>query len=421
MRLCTCFGVCLILAGSLLRPGYAVAEEKVFATSSVCTETLSLESFRALALNKSPLISSINYEFSQALARSIEIEVLANPELSVEKTYTNDRLAGDDEAQMQVSIGQPLRLSNFGSRARVAALIREAGDREQQVKLLEFIQNITVQFKTLSALQQSKEIILDAQRKAAEKHIEILSGVKKGLLSAGDEFFFEGEKYRLSAQANGVAASIEMLQKKLSEITGTACLIRTPALDELEPIPDLEVLLEKAQQSDLSVEARSRVLHTLARAEEELAEMDSYPLLIPRIVYQHTNDGGDFFGAGITIPIPFWNRNQSEKIKARSQQVVTEKRISYLTEGGLIHQIALLRQAAENAQQQSILYSSKVIPAFARALAAQEKLYARGKGSVLQVWQALRAHTEAQAQGLQHWIQAVAIRVELSIVIGEEV
>lgn len=405
----------------MLRPASVVAEEKAATIDSVCSEVISLDSFRALALNKSPLISSIDYEFSQALSRSFEIEVLANPELSVERTYTSDRLDGADEAQMQVSIGQPLRLSNFGSRARVAELIRAAGNREQQAKLLEFTQNLTVQFKTLSALQQSKDIILAAQRKAAEQHAQILSGVKKGLLSAGDEFFFEGEKYRLTAEATGLTARVEILQKNLSELSGTACRIRAPAPDAFEPVPDLDTLLEKAKQSELSVEARSRVLDSLARAEAELAEEDSYPLITPRILYQHTNDGGDFFGAGITIPIPFWNRNQAEKIKARSQQEVTEKKKTYLTDGGLTRQIALLRQATDNAQQQSELYSSKVIPAFARALAAQEKLYARGKGSVLQVWQALRAHTEAQMQGLQHWIQAVAIRVELSIVIGEEV
>ena len=40
---------------------------------------------------------------------------------------------------------------------------------------------------------------------------------------------------------------------------------------------------------------------------------------------------------------------------------------------------------------------------------------------MMQVWQTLRTFNEVQTQGLQLWLEAVSVRVQLSLLVGEEV
>jgi len=80
-----------------------------------------------------------------------------------------------------------------------------------------------------------------------------------------------------------------------------------------------------------------------------------------------------------------------------------------------------LRDAAVNSQEQADIFLQNVIPAFSAALEAQEKLYSQGKGNVIQVWQTLRTLNEVQSQGLLLWLEAISIRVQLSLLVGEEI
>jgi len=74
-----------------------------------------------------------------------------------------------------------------------------------------------------------------------------------------------------------------------------------------------------------------------------------------------------------------------------------------------------------NSEEQAQLFTKKVIPSFEKAFQSQEKLYAQGKGNVLQVWQTLTTLNGVQTQGLQLLLEAKSLRIQLSILIGEEI
>ena len=413
--------VILLCTGLSLYGGIATAEIKDSRKPATCEQSLSLEGFRASALSQSPLVAEIDRDYAKELASAFDTEVLINPELQAEQTFTRMNVGGDDDPQAQVSIGQTIRLSNFGSRERVAALIRRSGDRQKRAQILELTQKLLVQFRTLYVLQETEKILANAEQRAAKKVLLISAGVKKGLLSQGDEKLFDGERYRLQAQRKGVAATIATLQSELARSTGSPCTILTTGQELLTELPSEELLLQKARSSDLSESTRVDLLVNLAREEMRLSELDAYPQITPRLVYQHTNDGGDFFGAGLSMPLPFWNRNQGQQIRSRAEQRFVEAKSTFLSNGGLEVQIKNLRRAAESSKEQSEIFSLKVIPSFEAALRSQEKLYAEGKGNVLQVWQTLRTFNEVQTQGLQLWLEAVSVRVQLSLLVGEEV
>ena len=388
---------------------------------SACRRALTVEEFRAVAFEKSPLVAEIDSEYVRQAAQAFEVEVLGNPEIQAEQVYTSMRIGGADDPQTNASIGQPLRLSNFGSRGRVAALLRKSGDTQKRAKLLELTQKLALQFYTLYMLQRTEALITQAEQRAARQAALIHEGVTKGLLSQGEHKLFEGEKYRLQSQIKGVQASHHMLQAEISKSLGLACLVEAKGDPLVGVIPTEEVLVAKARESDLSELSRVDLLEALSAEQVKLAQLDAFPSVTPRLVYQHTNDGGDFVGVGIAMPLPLFNRNQSATMRSQADQISARRRRDFLNQGGLEEQVRALRSAAVSASEQAELYSKRVVPAFEEALRSQERLYTQGKGSVLQVWQTLRTCNDAQRESLAVWLNAAVSRMQLSLLVGEEV
>jgi cobalt-zinc-cadmium efflux system outer membrane protein len=399
----------------------SLAEGATVASASSCDRTIALDELQSLALQKSPLLAEIESEYANHISDAFETEVLINPELQAEQAYTSMKINGDNDPQANVALAQRLKLSNFGQRQRVAALLRKAGDTQRSVRLLEFTQKINLQFYTLHALQRSEGILIDSEELASKKVVLVHQGVLKGLLSEGDHKLFEAEKFRLQAQRRGLQSTIHALQGELSKAVGSACVWHARSEPTFPALPSEAELLTKARESRLSDMARADLMLGLASEQVRLAELDRYPEIAPRIIYQHTNDGGDFVGAGIAIPLPFFNRNQGEIGRAQATEMAARRRKELLSDGGLETQVRSLHAAVVAATEQAELYSAKVVPAYEAALRSQEKLYAQGKGNVLQVWQTLRLFNEARNEALTLWLGAATARIQLSLLVGEEI
>lgn len=386
-----------------------------------CELKTSLEEFRAHALANSPLVSDIDRDYAGQVAKAIDTKLWANPELSAEETWTRMYIGGANDPQSSVTLSQPLKLSYFGKRSKVAELLRKAGDTEKNIKLLEFTQETTVNFVRLFALQETARILQLAEDSAARKVAIVRKHVKEGLLSKGSEALFQGEKFRLEAQRLGAEASLSSLRSELAMSLGTTCSVSAIHAPQLPKIPPSEILVEKARSSRISEKARYDVIQELTTEQLRLAELDAFPSLAPRVVYQHTNDGGDFIGAGITIPLPLWNRNQAEITRASADREVAQRKSHLINNGGLELQVTSTHAAAVSSERQVEIYTAQVETAFTSALQAEERAYMTGKGSVLQVWQTFRALNEAQLTGLNLRQLAAMARARLSILVGEEV
>lgn len=413
--------VVFLTVGFCVTPTVVHAETNQDSAIKDCQVKLTLDSFRAHALAHSPLVAEIDRDYATRVAQAIETELLTNPELSGFQTWTRMYVGGANDPQTEVSLSQPLRISNFGNRDKVADLIRKAGDTERGIKLLEFTQQTTVNYVRLYSLQETLRVLTLAERDAANKVAMANKQVKEGLLSQGSEAVFQGEKARLEAQRVGTEGSLAALQSELSMAIGTTCRVVASAAPPFSKIGPALALLDKAQSSRISEQTRLRILQQLATEQTRLAELDAFPIFAPRVVYQHTNDGGDFVGAGITMPLPLWNRNQPDITRATAEQEASRQKTDLVTKGGLALQVSTTHAAAVSAQRQIELYSTRVEPSFRAALEAEERAYLSGKGSILELWQTFRALNEAQVTGLALWQHAAMARARLSILVGEEV
>lgn len=414
--------------GLLIAIGIGVSLLASFASAApvaqggtACELKTSLEEFRAHALAHSPLVADIDRDYALQVAKAIDTKLWANPELSAEETWTRMYVGGANDPQSSVTLSQPMKLSNFGKRDKVAELLQKAGDTEKNIKLLEFAQQANVNFVRLFALQETVRFLQLAEQDAAKKVGAVRKQVREGLISQGSEALLEGEKFRLEAQRVGADASLATLQSELAMALGTTCAVIATRPPQFTKIPAVTNLLERARSSRISEKARLDILQQLAAEQVRLAELDIFPSVSPRVVYQHTNDGGDFVGAGITIPLPVWNRNQAERTRAAAEQDVARRKANLINQGGLELQISSTHAAAVSSERQVEIYTRQAEVSFKAALEAEERAYASGRGSVLEVWQTFRALNEAQLTGLSLRQQAAMARARLSILVGEEV
>ena len=386
-----------------------------------CELKTSLEEFRAHALANSPLVAEIDRDYAMQLAKAIDTSLWANPEISAEETWTRMYVGGANDPQSSVTLSQPIKLSNFGKRDRVADLLRKAGDTEKNIKLLGFAQETTVNFIRLFILQETVRILQLAEDDAIRKVAAVTRPVREGLLSQGSEALFQGERYRLEAQRIGAEASLATLRSELAMSLGTTCCVVATHAPKFSKIPSAETLLEKARSSRISAKARFDIMQEVTAEQLRLAELDAFPAVAPRVVYQHTNDGGEFVGAGITLPLPLWNRNQAEITRASAEKEYAKRTSHLINTGGLELQVTSTHTAAVSSDRQAEIYTAQVEVAFKDALSAEERAYASGKGGVLDVWQTFRALNEARVAGLSFRQQAAMARARLSILVGEEV
>lgn len=162
------------------------------------------------------------------------------------------------------------------------------------------------------------------------------------------------------------------------------------------------------------------MMRQLAEAQQDVAQDDALPALSPRIVYQHTNDGGDFLGVGVTVPLPLFSRNQGGRERSSGELKEAQREESLLEGDGLKVKISLLRRATFAAEQQAEIYSTKVVPSLQRAYQSQQELFKSGKGNVVQVWQVVRELISTKKESLRKQVKAEMSRVRLSVLIGEE-
>ena len=389
-------------------------------TPELCGTPLSLDELRAMLIRSSPAVADIDATTAQEMARASATALVANPELQIEQTFTRMNIGGANDSQTGASLGQPLRLSDFGTRAKIASLIKKTASSERKRELLSLSQRAVRYAATIDTLTTTIDRISRAERQAIAYRTILDQGVASGLVTTGDRALILAEYHRLRAEKVGAEAQRISAQATLSQLVGASCLVQltpAPPAPSLLPLADI---LTRAATSDITEYDRAELLLELANEETRRAEEDSLPPITPRLVYQHTNDGGDFLGVGFSFALPVWHRNEPERSSRAAEKMAAIRRETFLKEGGFTSHITGLYHSIEAIEEQIRILEHDVMPTFQEALVAQDNLFRSGKGNALQLWQSVRASHEASRDSLTLRQRAIGMRSRLSLLIGDE-
>ena len=392
----------------------ALAVPYAWADPSVI-RTVHLQEVLERALSESPLVARIEASIASSRAAGLHNGSIENPTLDGEvriPTSYDDR-RGSDEIALAVS--QPLRLSDFGARSRVNRLVQAIADTDRKIELLTFSQRVKLAYTKAWALERRSAELARYRETAARIERAVKHATDGGLLGASEGLLFKAEATKAQLELDAVSSDLKRARAELHSTVGfmiQGALARPPLA---EP-PALEELI--AAQSTFSAQARATLALKLAREQERQAELESYPAFTPRLVYERTNDYTDYFGVGISVELPFFNRNQGERLANTARVHATERFAAYYSPEAYREEVAALLLSLRAATAFLNGYENEILPTLSEALSAEEELFDSGKGVPARLWQILRELSAAQSEVLERLIRLYSDRIELVTVTG---
>lgn len=375
----------------------AIPPARLFATpitTAPLPQRLTLVQALEAASARSPAIIAARADVAAAEARIRQAGYRSNPELSVqvENFGGTGELRGLRSTETTVAVSQRLDLGGRRS-ARVAAA--RAGVALARLRLAiaqaDLAQNVRQEFARAvtarSELEQSEERVEWAKELARVAGILVDAGREPPLRSLRARSALAQARAELeAARANELAAR---------SILGSLFGLGSPVEAVIGPIIDLS---PSAVAVDRSLEvALAEAERAAAVAEVELQRTQRR--LDPAVGggVRHVRETGDVgFVAGLSLPLPVFDRNRGNIAAARQALAAAEARRAVV----LANVTARGRNAiaaVEAAQRRVEALDQNAIPEAREALRLSEVAYAEGKASLTELLDAQEAYRTAQS------------------------
>lgn len=383
-------------------------------------QPLSFEEVARDALSRGPEAAKIGGTLAERAAEAFSIRVKENPLLNVSAEVPVDRpTSGREDTGVSVTLSQTIRPSDFGQRAALASLIRDAADAEQALALNELLANLSIVYARAWLSQETETLLRDARARVSRIVKRVTAPGSRGVFGEGDIELLKSELETYEAQAVAARGDRNRALAELTRSTGAPLgtrLIAKPSDLISVGRNDIERLV---RESRLPVQRRFQLFGNVARKRLEIARLDAFPAVAPQLGFAHHDDGANQVVAGVTIPLPFFNRNQAERLRAQGEVSVAEQGERYATSDAIVSEALSLYDAAQDTRRQADIYESKVLPAKVRAVDAYNRQFDGGAATAFQLWQAQRDLNEARRRSLELAVTLAETRAKLTTLVGQ--
>lgn len=350
-------------------------------------------------------------------SEGVALSTLSNPELDSEFSYPADYEQERGKNEVSVSVSQALRASNFGLRQRINTLISESADTDRAFELLQLTQAVRLLYGKAWIFQERSSQVDESLSRSRDLGQFVKKGIEQGLFGVAESSLFTSETAVLEAEKLGLQADLDRAKSELLRKSSLSLRGRRLAPLALPPIERSAVF---GNSEALPIAKRIDLLGRLANEQYRLSRLDSFPAFAPRILYNRNEEGTDYVGIGLSIELPFFDRNQAEKMKRNAELNSAKATERYFQGSEFNEELELLLSSALLSSKQVSAYEQRVIPSLRESLSASEKQLRAGQGSVLQVWQVRSQLNEAQSRRLELWLKALSERSELSALVGRD-
>lgn len=372
--------------------------------------TLTLREALALATSQSPELAVFSYDQRVADARLLQAGLRPNPVASVE---TEDFLGGGDfngfeQSQTTLSLGQLLELGGKrAARVEVARAGQVAVQFDYEAKRREVLRRTTVAFVEVLGAQRRVELALETAKLAEEFVPLIERRAKAGVASAletarGDvtvataRIGVEQARRDLASARRTLATQWGAKEAGFSRVAGD--LDRRPAL------PGFAAASSKLGHHPLVArwDAERDVRMAIVARERANATPDVTVFGGARWLQ---SAGESALVAGVSVPLPFSNRNQGNIAEARAlaEKTEAEKRAA---EAALTAQLGEAWESLSKALSEIGILEDELLPTATTAIEAATTAYEAGRLSQLEILDARRTLTAARSQALEARIAA---------------
>ena len=366
------------------------------------TGLITLRQALALALMKNPELAVFSWEARAREAQVLQARLLPNPELDVEVENFGGTgvFGGLDEAETTVQLGQLVELGGKRSkRKRAAALDRDLAGWDYEIGRIQVFTETSKAFVDVLVAQKRTELNEEFVRLAEQVLDVVAERVRAGKVSPIEEV-----KARVALSARLIEKGraedeLAAARKVLTAAWGGTAPTFSAAQGDLErspEVPSFEALSERMADNPEMVRWLVEIERRRASLEMERAGRFPDVTLSGGVRYHNPTDDWALV-AGLSIPIPVFNRNQGATLEAQCRVAKAEEQRRAL-HVRVRTALASIYQRLSSARNEAVSLKNDVLPGARSAFEATGEGFRQGKFGYLDVLDAQRTFFEAQAR-----------------------
>ncbi len=385
--------------------------------------TITLDKALKLALMQNPELADYSLEIRSREADALQQSLLPNPEIAIETENFAGSGAYDglDATETTVSLGQLIELAGKREkRTMVAAFESDLAVWDFEALKLDIYASVVKRYTQVLALQEKAKLdseLLDISTQLSET---VTRRVQAGGLSPAETARAQVIVSNAEISLQNTKRQLTAARKQLASTWNGKALF-TEAQGTLETkliVPPKEKLIEKMAQSP-ELARWTTEMHK-RRSLLDLTKARAVPDPEISIAYRRLNESKDnTFMAGISIPLPVFDRNQGniQQAQIRINQGEWEKET---VRNDLNTKIESLLPIAEALATEITTLKQKSIPLAETAFSIISDGYQRGKFQLIDVLDAQRTLFETRRRLVESMADYKVIITELERLIGQD-
>ncbi|MEW6108923.1 MAG: TolC family protein, partial [Nitrospirota bacterium] len=369
------------------------------------TNELTLEQAITLAIEKNPELSSSSWEIRAREGMVTQAGTLPNPELSfnIDNFGGNKDLRGFDGAEYTLALTQLIELGGKRSkRALAAGIERDLARWDYEAKKLDLLSEVTKAFTDVIAEQERLKVSEELYNLAEQSLNTVSARVQAGKVSPIEETKATAELSKTRIDLERAKRSLEASRKKLSAVLGNP----QPFFEKAVGLLDLAADIPSSEQLAQNINKNPDVARWSTEIEQRRATLNlerANRLPDPSIsigVKRFRETETSAMVAGISFPLPIFNRNSGAVAEAESRLSKAEEE----------QKAALLKAHSSLTDAYAALSSSfveatalktSILPGLQSAFDAVQEGYRYGKFSYLDLLDAQRSLSESRKQFIE--------------------
>ncbi|MFT5533593.1 MAG: cobalt-zinc-cadmium efflux system outer membrane protein [Burkholderiaceae bacterium] len=379
---------------------------------------LTLTAALALAASANPDIAVASREIEAMAGAVQQAATRPNPELSASLEDTRQATR-----TTTLQLNQPIELGGKRlARMTAAERNRDAAVADLAIARSALRATVMTAFYDVLTAQERHQLALASVELAQRATSVAAKRVVAGKASPVDETRARVAQASVHIELAQAASALSMTRQRLAATWGKsrARFERVDgALAVLPPLPSLDVLLQRLQQSPGLARSRLEVRRRQALTQVERARQ--VPDLTVSIGAKRDEQlGRNQAIFGVSIPLPLFDRNQGNLLESLRR---TDKARDALTASEIdsASELAQAHEQLDTARQQAQLLQQQIVPGAQSAYDAATTGFAFGKFSFLDVLDAQRTLLHAKSQTLQTLASAHRAAADIERLVGSDV
>ena len=370
---------------------------------SVASDYLSIEAATEQFLKKNLSVQAARLEVGVAEAERVGARLSPRPGLTV--SAENLRLSGETPAnrlhEYGISVAQPIEL---GNRKSLRMEVAERTVSVSEARLTEVMRRHLFDLKRTYYESVLAGVLLGIEQENRDNFEGLVTfntvRFEEGYIAEGDLLKVRLERTKFDFAVANAQLNLRKAKIRLLELIGDPDFERATKVDVSNTlrVPPVELNLSQLRETALANRPEIKIAEAeleLAQSTIKLERSRAKGELTPYVGYKRVGVDNTVL-AGVTVPLPIGNRNQSGIARAEAEQKVSETGLQ-LVRNRTLAEVEAAYRAYETAREQVRAYEAGLLRQADESREIQLGAYQEGATELITLIEAQKTRTEVRA------------------------